>query len=255
MKIVSFNARCPWQTDGINSFIHRAGMIYETVIAENPDVIGFQEIREKSLELLVRMLPEYQFCGQFRGADYKGEGLYTAIRKDRWELLAQETFWLSPTPYVAGSRYEIQSDCPRICVVTQLRNKVSGLMVRVFNLHLDHQSEEARVAGMQCVLDKVRAEQQKLSLSTVILGDFNAEPESEAIRLCHAYEDGILRDVTEDLPRTFHNFNRATRDCKIDYIFVTDMLSETHTQTTVWDQCLNGIYLSDHYPVSAEFDC
>jgi endonuclease/exonuclease/phosphatase family metal-dependent hydrolase len=253
MKIVTFNVRCSWSSDGINSFIHRAGMIYEKIREEAPDVVAFQEIREKHLALLERMMPEYTFCGQLRNADYGGEGLYTAIRTDRLQVLGMETFWLSPTPYVAGSRYEHQSDCPRICVMTQVRNKKSGQILRIYNLHLDHKDEEARVLGMKSVLDYVTAQNQKTELPAVILGDFNAKPNSEAIALCRAYEGGLLTDLTEEIPSTFHNFGRMTTDCKIDYIFVSPTLAEACTGVTVWADVHDGIYLSDHYPVSAEF--
>lgn len=29
MKIVTFNIKCDWKTDSINSFIHRAGLVFE----------------------------------------------------------------------------------------------------------------------------------------------------------------------------------------------------------------------------------
>ena len=233
--------------------IHRAGMIYEKIEQERPDVIAFQEFREKHLTILERLLPDYTFCGQFRKADYSGEGLYTAIRKETLQILGLETFWLSPTPYVAGSRYENQSMCPRICVMTQVRNKKSGQLMRIYNLHLDHQSEEARVLGMKSVLDYVTAQNKKTALPAVILGDFNATPDSETIAMCHAYESGALRDVTDHIPTTFHNFGRMEKDCKIDYIFVSPSLAETCTEVVAWTDELDGIYLSDHYPVCATF--
>ena len=47
MKIVTFNLDCCWDgAEGINSFIHRAGMIYERINAEKPDIIAFQEGRQ-----------------------------------------------------------------------------------------------------------------------------------------------------------------------------------------------------------------
>ena len=83
MKIVTFNIRCPWKDrDGINDFIHRAGLIYDKVEAEKPEVIAFQEIRKPTLELLQKMFPDYSFFGTLREKDYTGEGVYTAIRKD-----------------------------------------------------------------------------------------------------------------------------------------------------------------------------
>ena len=95
MKIVTFNLRCVYEKwDGINSFIHRAGLIYEKVNAEKPDIIAFQEVVGKSLEMLTKLLPEYLFLGHFRNADYSGEGVFTAIRRDEIEVLGFEDFGL-----------------------------------------------------------------------------------------------------------------------------------------------------------------
>ena len=49
MKILSFNIRCPWKDrDGKNDFIHRAGLIYDKIETEQPDVIAFQEVKRPS---------------------------------------------------------------------------------------------------------------------------------------------------------------------------------------------------------------
>ena len=44
MKITTFNIRCKFDTDGINSFVHRAGFIFHKIQKEKPDVIAFQEV-------------------------------------------------------------------------------------------------------------------------------------------------------------------------------------------------------------------
>jgi hypothetical protein len=109
MKLVTFNIRCAWHQDGINSFLHRAGGIASKIAAETPDVICFQECTDKIFAHLKILLPEYHIVFNQRNADLRGEGLATALRKNTAELLGLDAFWLSPTPYVAGSRYEEQS--------------------------------------------------------------------------------------------------------------------------------------------------
>ena len=251
MKIVSFNLRCVWKGDGINAFIFRAGMIYDKIIREMPDVLAFQEMSVDHLKLLRRMLPEYDFCGQFRSKNYTGEGLFTAIRKDAWDVIANETFWLSPTPYVAGSRYEDQSECPRICVVTQIRHKKTGKMIRLYNIHLDHISDMARIKGIRCVFEKMEEWNGKLPLPSLVLGDYNAYPDSETIRFCDDYKTPAMFDVTKEIPVTFHDYGRC--GVKIDYIYVTEDLKRAFLASDIWADEKEGIYLSDHYPVWAEF--
>ena len=251
-KIVSFNLRAVWAGDGINAFIFRAGMIFAKVMREMPDVIAFQEVTEKHLDLLQRMLPEYTFCGQFRSKNYDGEGLFTAVRKDAWGVIAYETFWISPTPYTPGSRFEDQSDCPRVCVVTQVRHKETGKMLRLYNIHLDHISDAARIEGIKCVMEKSEEFNARTPLPTLILGDYNAYPDSETIRFCNDYKTPAIYDVTAQIPVTFHNYGAC--GVKIDYIYVTKELCDAFVSSDIWDMERCGIYLSDHYPVWADFE-
>ena len=251
-KIVSFNLRCVWKGDGINAFIFRAGMIYDKIMREMPDVLAFQEMSTDHLELLKRMLPEYNFCGQFRSKNYSGEGVFTAVRKNVWDVIAYETFWISPTPYVAGSRFEDQSECPRICVVSQVRNRETGKMLRIYNIHLDHISDAARINGIRCVFEKMEEFNRKLPLPSLVLGDYNAYPDSETMRFCNDYKTPVMYDVTEQIPVTFHDFGR--RGVKIDYIYVTEELKGACVASGIWEDERDGIYLSDHYPIWAEFE-
>lgn len=251
-KIVTFNIRNVWDKEGKNSFIHRVGMIYDKINKEKPDVIAFQEVLQPHVTLLERMFPDYEFYGQFRNVDYTGEGVYTAVKKSDWQVIAYETFWISPTPYVSGTIFECQSPYPRVCNVLQIRNRENGKMLRTFNIHLDHISDEARIVGIRCVIEMMDKFNEKIEVPSIILGDFNAAPNSETIRYCNEYKGTRIVDVTATLPVTFHNW--GTDSQKIDYIYVTGGIEKSLTNVGIWDNCHDGIYLSDHYPVFADFD-
>ena len=251
VKIVTYNLRCVWNTvDGINNFIHRAGMIYYKINEEKPDIIGFQEAIDKHRDFLIKVFPEYQLVGHLRGEDYEGEGCFVAVRKDTFELLGYETFWMSPTPYVPGSRYENQSTCPRICVVVKVRHKKTNKILRLFDLHLDHVSNEARENGMKCVFDYVKKFNETDKQPLVILGDFNAQPDSGVMQMCNEFPG--ITEVTKDITFTFHAF--GIKESKIDYIYMSDDLAKNVKSVSTWDDEDNGIYLSDHYPVCAELE-
>lgn len=252
MKIVTFNLRCAWRGDGINSFIHRVGMIYEKINAEKPTVIGFQEVKPIQLDLLKKMLPEYEFTGLFRSEKFAEEGLFVALRKEEAEAIGSETYWLSPTPFLPGSRFPNQSNCPRVCNVVTLLLKESLRRIRLINLHLDHISEEARVTGMKCVLDDLASREKIFSLPTLLFGDFNAFPDSEAVSLCRKNAFPRLTDLTSSIPVSFHAYGQ--REEKIDYLFATDDLASECTGATAWDENDCGIYLSDHYPLCVGFE-
>ncbi len=248
LKIVTCNARNqPWG-DGTNAFVHRLGMIMDKMNREMPDIVAFQEILPFHLDALRRIMPDYLFLGQLRGPSYDGEGLYTAIRTCSLDVLGLETVWLSPTPYEPGSRYAEQSRYPRICMMTQLRHRESGACFRVYNVHLDHVSEQARVLGMRDVLRFMRSYEDKRSMPSFVLGDFNALPDSEAVRICA--EEGGLCDLTSHIPISFCAYGKdASRLRKIDYIFASPTVAAD--AVSVWTDEHEGIYLSDHYPICA----
>ena len=207
-------------------------------------LLPFRRLFRRVYGFLKRICPDYEFYGQFRTKNFDGEGLYTAVRKDTFEVVAHETFWLSPTPYEPGSRYEEQSECPRICVLTDIRNRNSGFRIRLFNVHLDHISDRARVSGIQCVLNKVNEYNKKKILHTGILGDFNALPSSETIKNCEKHQ---FFDAAENQKCTFHELGK--RKEKLDYIFLDKDMRKMVKDSFVWEDVRNGIYLSDHYPV------
>ena len=249
MKVLSFNARCPWKDyDGINDFIHRAGFIYDKVRAEKPDVIAFQEIRNDSRELLIKMFPEYEFFGTFREENYSVEGLYTAIKKSDYVYMGCEFFWLSPTPYKIASKFPEQSGCSRICVMTTVRNLKTNEVFRFLNIHLDHIPGPAQINGLKCVFEFMDEYDKKNKLPTILMGDFNVRPDSETYRFAKAKEGYF--DATSAIDVTFHGFGKEA--VKYDYIFLSDDLKARVGEVTTWTDCHEGIYLSDHYPVCLE---
>ena len=249
MKIVSFNLRCVWDGDGINGFMHRAGMVLDKIHTEKPDIIGFQEGVEKTISFLRQGLSDYTIVFNQRDADFGGEGLAIAFRTEAWELLGLNFFWLSETPYVPASRYPGQSPCPRIAQCAILKEKASGKLLRLSNNHLDYESDEVAGRGIGQVLDFMKEEQKKLSLPLFLLGDFNRKPDSQTVRLCKTDAQLPLCDLTSQLETTFHQFGKLTEPCKIDYIF-SDAVTAQHPHTvTLWKEEHDGIFLSDHYPV------
>lgn len=250
MKIVTWNVRYLWQGDGINSFIHRMGMINDKILTEKPDVIAFQEITEPIYKALRQMMNDYTFVGHYRDADYKGEGLFVAIKNDSVDLIGTETIWLSPTPYVPGSMFEGQSLCPRICNMAHIRHKDSGKLMRIYNVHLDYMLDRVQTDSIKCLFDYIEQNNNKIEYPYVILGDFNATPDSNAITMCNDNSD--ITDLTKDIPVSFHEFKESK--VKIDYIFASKEISGSAGDVVAWKDENDGIYLSDHYPICSEFE-
>lgn len=253
-KIVTFNIRFTYDNAGMESYIYRESLIRHKVMAEKPDVIAFQEVTDPIANDLVACLPEYQIFHHGRNADLNGEGLALALRKDRVELMGLDVYWLSETPYAPGSKYP-NSVCPRVAQQALVRLKGSDKTCWVFNNHFDHHPEETvRVVSMKQVLERVATCKARWDAPVFILGDLNAMPETETMACCDSFEPVKLADLAADSGPTFHGFGRAPEFKKIDYIYSDLDAKATNCQIACWDEVRDGIYLSDHYPVSATLE-
>ena len=261
LKVVTFNIRSVYLgQDGINSFLFRSGMILEKIREQSPDLICFQEVTDSIRAFLENHLSGYDLYGHGRNADLRGEGVTIAVRQGAFALVSFNSFWLSPTPFVPGSRYENQSKCPRICPVAVFLSKENGKLLRVVGVHLDHVSDEARILGNKQILAYLAEESKTHPVdATVVLGDFNARPNSDTMKNFDANTVYPLVEVTKDSGPTFHWFGRLEAEGpdplrKIDYIYLDPKSAESARDLVLWKDTHEGIYLSDHYPFGITFD-
>ncbi|MDF2802281.1 MAG: Endonuclease/exonuclease/phosphatase [Anaerocolumna sp.] len=245
MKIVTLNIRCDYKQDGNNNFEFRKSLIFKRLVEEQPDVIGFQEVLPHVVKWLKENLTDYYIIGCGREKDLTGEQACIAYRKDLFNLIKMETFWLSETPGIPGSRYENQSECPRTCTVAYLHDLRTAKVVRIYNTHLDHIGSGARKLGLSQIMKKISQDNFLGSIPFVLVGDFNALPDSEEISVLEEYDH--IYDCTVNVTGTFHDFGRLTQEEKIDYIIADRTMN--CIEAVKWTDCEEGVYLSDHYPV------
>lgn len=253
LKVVTFNSKCTYseEEDGINFFFHRIGLFVDKINKENPDVICFQEIyNAKAVDFMTKNLPDYEFIGPgTKMNNSKHTGVFTAVKKGTCDILGWESLYLSDEPYTPDSRFEGQSKNPRICVQALIRHKASKKMIRVFNTHLDHASKDARIKGMNVVLNFMDSFKGKGGYPIMLMGDFNALPDEEAIVNCKKYEG--ITEVSENIGGTYHAFGTIT-DRHIDYMFMSDELANLAGNAEIWPDVKSGIYMSDHHPVCSQ---
>lgn len=246
MKFLTCNIRRGVCDDGINSFEYRKTYLLDKLLTEKPDIACFQEVMPFVADWLTDSLSDYVVIGCGRTRDLEDEQMTVAFRKDRFSLLNMETFWFSPYPHYPGSRYASMSDWPRTCTEAVLRDKATGELFRVCNLHLDHLYDHAREVSVKQLLEKLRAPESFEKAHIIVTGDFNAEPDEACIQAMSA----SFRDAAAESGATYHGYGMAERPVKIDYIWVQDDLASSNLQ--VWNDCHDGVYLSDHYPLCAE---
>lgn len=250
LSIVTYNLRCSWSGDGANSFFARAGLILKKIYSELPDIICFQEAVPSNMSILKKHLADtYTVIFNQREKDFSGEGLAVAFRRERISLYGLEVFWLSGSPYTVASKFEGQSMHSRICQNMMFRDELTGKVFRIYNLHLEELTESVRVKQIQLVGKRIVEDKKRMDLPYFILGDLNAEPGGDVISCCNNSFPDKICDLTSDINGSFHDFGRRTPAVKIDYIFADAATAGLSHNTEVWDDCINGIYLSDHYPI------
>lgn len=240
IQLVTFNLRVPNAIDGKNFWHYRASRTLQKIREESPDVIGFQEVRDENIPQIKAALPEYTFIGYGRDAHFFGESTRIAFKSDLFQLQAMDQFWLSDTPRVPATRFENQSSCNRICNWVKLMHLPTQKRFYFMNTHLDHIGDEAKMKGLQLVINMAKKIQAEENLPLFIVGDFNFQPDDAPYALIK--ENG-LNDLTEGFAPTYHGFG-ADRAEKIDYI-LTDLPKDQFTMNR-WHENNNGVFLSDH---------
>ena len=246
LKVISFNLRIAVKVDGINYFDNRLPKIVEFLKAEKPDVLGFQEVNAHMKDLLNEHLTDYILVGCGREPDRNGESALIGYRKDKFELLSFENFWLSGTPTIPGSRYGFdQSCCPRITSAALLKHRAAAQPFWFVNTHLDHEGKMARIFGVMQILQFVSSKREPC----IITGDFNALPDAPEIKLLVENKYYPLVEATAKIENTFHAYSSKMYG-KIDYVFTT-LPTDPDEAILYEDSPEDGVYLSDHRPVAA----
>ena len=250
-KVMTFNLRIRTRHDGENMFDFREPRILDVIRTEKPDLIGFQEVNGYMTDFLQRNLPEYYFLGHGREADYNGEAPLIAYRWDRFMIHSFEEEMLSLTPQIPGSVVEgiNQSNCPRAFACAELIDKQSGKKFAFANVHTDH--IDPNVVFAECVM--LMQHIGRKSIPFVLTGDFNATPDSAAIKMICATADRLgTVDATAEISNSFHDYGRRTQDLKIDYIF-TNLPTDAKKSYAV-PNTPDGFY-SDHFALCSMIEC
>ena len=181
ITVMSFNMKRDLFPFGSHTWHKRAAQVADLIRQVAPDILGTQELTEGPLGDMERLLPQYRWVGEGRGGGRKGE--YTAIffRQDKFRLMSQQTFWLSPTPDRPSRDWT--TPFPRVCTWCELQPVDSPEKpVRVYNTHLDHISYFARVRGLREILRHISTRYQQAPGPVLLMGDFNATPTSQTLR-------------------------------------------------------------------------
>ncbi len=256
LKVMTFNIRLNIAVDSLNAWPYRKDMLASQVKYHHVQLLGVQEALHLQMTDLQERLPSFKYTGGGRD-DGKEKGEYSAIFYDTtvFKLLESQTFWLSETPEVAGSK-GWGAAYPRVVTWAKFQYETSGKIFYAFNTHFDHMGKVARRESAHFLLKQVKAIAG--STPAVITGDFNATPQDEPIQIIRDVRDPLhLTDSKERSVSghygpagTFTGFAAKERDDDpIDYIFLKGKwkVKDHATISESW----RGRFASDHFSVTA----
>ncbi|MFN2379418.1 MAG: endonuclease/exonuclease/phosphatase family protein [Bacteroidales bacterium] len=176
--IISFNIRYDNSADGINAWPFRREMVVSFLKDEAPALIGLQEVLWHQFEYIDSALTGYVSLAAGRNDGQRsGEMVPLFYREDlfRRGSSGSGTFWLSPTPDIAGS-IGWGAVLPRIVTWSSLTMKSTGEEIFFFNTHFSHMSDSARQMSAGVLMNEVAGIAGEARF--IITGDFNMVPGS-----------------------------------------------------------------------------
>ncbi|MGM0391433.1 MAG: endonuclease/exonuclease/phosphatase family protein [Bacteroidota bacterium] len=249
IELMSYNIKYANENDGENSWSLRKDHLGSQIKFYQPDIFGVQEAVLAQLEYFEEKMPDYNYVGAGRD-DGKIKGEFSAIFYDstRFEVLKEDTFWLSETPGKVSVGWD--AALPRVCTYAKFRDKNSRENFWVFNTHFDHIGEKAREESAGLIWKMIQ-ELNSEDLPVVLMGDLNLEPNAPGIKfLSEKLNDSkTIAELDFGPEGTFngYNFNEpVTR--RIDYIFTSkgDIAVKKYA---ILSDSKDLKYPSDHLPV------
>ena len=244
--VMTFNIRRSdiWEP-GKRNWYYRANLAAKSIAEIAPDIIGFQEAKEMQYMYLLDSLFGYESVNRYRDESKDPESCPIFYRADRYELMYCNSFWLSESPMYVSKDWD--SGCYRVCVYAILQERASGREFAVFNTHLDHVSEKARVKGMQLILAWM---EQQGGIPVILIGDMNMTDDAEPYRLATEGLFDARRRAKDTMEmHTYNDWGASADGSRIDYIFASKEFSASKywVETKTYD----GVYTSDHFPACA----
>jgi len=225
--IATYNIRLLTNSDveSGNGWNQRYPYIVKLVRFHGFDIFGTEEGYLSQLNDMKALLPGYDFIGVGRddGAE-KGEHSAIFYDTNKFDVLDHGDFWLSEITDRPNKGWD--AALPRICTWGKFREKQTGFTFIYYNLHMDHIGVVARAESAKLILKKVKEDEEREGLPSVLSGDFNVDQRDSGYKLLA--ESGLMRDAYEvadfvyDNVGTWNGFHPdRMSDARIDHIFLT----------------------------------
>ncbi len=256
--------------DGSHTWEKRMPLIKNFLYYQEVDLCGTQELSWFQVDDFKNM-KGYKFVGDPTAPSKYEKKIPSAnniilYKESRLEVLEKGSFWLSETPNKESNGFG--ADKPRNCNWALFRDKLTNKKFYYFNTHFHHKGDKTRIESAKLTLKKIR----EIASDTPFMlgGDLNAKEDSEALK--PFFKSDIIRDARKICKTPLYGVdftnNYGYTGRKVLRYPTTS--GETHTQGVIdWlfvsknivvekyavlSECLDAIWLSDHFPVVVKIE-
>lgn len=250
LTVASFNIRLKTNADTGNLWDDRKQAVTNLIRFHEFDIFGIQEGFDEQVQDMKEQLPGFDYIGVGRddGAK-KGEHSAVFFNTDRFRLIKEGTFWLSPTETEKPNK-GWDAALPRICTWGVFEDLKNGKQFIFMNTHFDHVGVEARRESAKLILEKATELAQNLPI--ILTGDLNVDEHNEAYFTLE--NSGVVKDVyglaniVYEPNSSFNGWGKSLAPKqRIDHIFITEPFT-VHKYGILTDTYM-GKFPSDHFPV------
>mgnify|MGYP004444304613 CR=1 FL=1 len=258
LSVVSFNIRMSYTDtlDGENCWNNRRDAAMRFLNETAPDLVGCQEVLpNQGIYMKEKLGAKYAYYGVGRESgveDGEGEAMMIFVKKNRFKILDQGTFWLSETPDEVSVGWD--ACCHRTVTWAKIKDKKAGKEIYFFNTHFDHCGNWAREEEGKLIAKKIKEISGNSGAPVFLTGDFNSNVGSPALEpVKEMMNNARLSAPITDESTTSNSFGRDGPD----HVNIIDHIFFMNAQPAVY-KVENGDwgvkYISDHYPIRAEFN-
>ncbi len=250
-QFATFNIRWDNPNDAGNLWKDRLPHVVDLLKFHEISLVGTQEGLHHQLTQMCDGLG-YKMIGKARD-DGKEKGEYAAIlyNPNEYKLLAEGTFWLSPTPDTPSKGWDAALN--RVGTYGKFSDS-NGQLFYVFNIHYDHIGQQAREESSKLVLQQIEKINTE-KLPVIWMGDFNVTPDNPAYTTITSqaiWKDArLVAEFAYGPAGTFTGFDwEKMPDGIIDHIFVSGPIKVL--RHGILTDNYGKKYPSDHFPVMVE---
>lgn len=254
VRLMSFNI-CLVSPDDERAqrWVTRKGPCAKALNKQKPDIIGLQDAHFEHTSFLLSELRKYQLVDRHEKAGVL-EPILDAndtpilYRSDKFELLNYGYFWLNEDQTAMKKGW----DAAEVRSVTwiKLRIRKSGLIFFYFDTRFDAAGPAAREESAKLLVTKIK----EIAGDDAIVflgGDFSMSADQKAMKpltgYLHSAKDAVKK---ADQASTYNGFGKTPKN-SFDHLFFRNAEPKSFE---VVDENKYGVeYLSDHYPIYADF--